>query len=146
VLDGQRGGKRRPGSLLGSTAAVRRFGFELTEQFHGIVGGKHAARLDKLRHLGVEHMSLRKDHASILTSNNSLKPGVDQRTRLDDGDVESLLGVPVAKPEMGHRPDTVESSQAPKRGMKLSEQRNGPMRRAINAGAIRIATSSKAAN
>jgi hypothetical protein len=28
---------------------------------------------------------------------------VDQRTRLDDGDVEALAGIPVAKPEMGHQ-------------------------------------------
>jgi hypothetical protein len=31
------------------------------------------------------------------------KPGVYQRTRLDDGDVEALAGIAVAKPEMGHQ-------------------------------------------
>jgi hypothetical protein len=117
------GGKRRRVSLLGSSGAVRRFGFELTEQFHGLVGGKDAARLDKRRHLSVEHMSLGEDHASILTSNSNLKPSVDQRTRLNDGDVEALLGVPVAKPEMGHRADTVESQEETRDEVKRAKER-----------------------
>jgi hypothetical protein len=36
---------------------------------------------------------------------------VDQRTRLNDGDVEALLGIPVAKPEMGHQSSALRASR-----------------------------------
>ncbi len=49
-------------SLLNFTG----FGPELSEQFHGLIRGKDSARLNELRHLGAELVSLREDHPSIL--------------------------------------------------------------------------------
>jgi hypothetical protein len=40
---------------------------------------------------------------------NSPKPGVDQRTRLDNGDVEALAGIAITKPEMRHQSSACDS-------------------------------------
>jgi hypothetical protein len=68
-----------------------------------------------------------------------------QGTCFHDDNVKALLGIPVAKPEMGHRPDTVGSPQAPKRGMKLSEQRKAPGGEPSTRGTIKDCYFSNAA-